>query len=151
MKIEKQCLELIKKRYDELEGVVMSVSGEALEERDIANEPLKPFDRSTMRLRVRRRGNYSLSALWTWTRFFKTKDGWQPRTQEINKGRTPRTPYDRLNKHAKEWEIEKIWEAELKLTEIRKELKVLKRIVADLRLLEKTDTNARKVLGDHFK
>jgi len=151
MELEETCLELIKKRYDELQHACLSLNSEFMEFRDTTNESLKPFDKSTLAIRVRRRGDYSLSATWTYTRFFRTKDGWQPRTYEINKGREPRTPYSRINKRAKEWEMETLWETEQKVTEIRKELKVMKRIVADLRLLEKTDKKAREILGKHFE
>jgi len=150
MKFEDEALELMAARYKELESLSMKVNAEFMEERDTDNEPLKPFDRSTMSVRVRPRGEYALTIVWVWTRFIKTTTGWLPRTQEVRKGRGPCTPRDRLMKQAKEWEEERVWAAELKLAEIRKELKVLKRIVADLRLLKKTDEKMREELADYI-
>ncbi len=139
-------------RYDRLEQLCRDIDSVYGEFRDMENESKDIKAKSTMGIRIRRRGPYTLSLIWTWTRFFKSKGHWIPRTQEIRKGLGAKTPTDRLLLHAKGWEAEEVIAAENKLAEVRKELVILRRIVANLRFLSEVDkTNAveGETVGDN--
>jgi len=127
------------KKFDEMQNMYLDIyrDYEAYRERENENRDIR--DRSIINIRVRRRSPYAINAIWHWSRFYKVKGEWKVRTNDINKGRGPKTPYDRLSKRAKVWEIDEAWEAEKKLAEIRKMQKEMGNIIAAFRRLKKIE------------
>ncbi len=123
-----------KDRYDQIEESAQEISDDFVSFIDEGNNKRKVMEQSVLRIRVRRRGDYTLSIVWTYTRFFRSRDGkWIPRTIEIPKGRTTVTPIDRIMRHSRGWEMDKVRECERKLAELRGCQATVRRLVANLR------------------
>jgi len=132
-------MEWAKEEFDKLEKQYVEIETRYSEYRDIENKDRGYHDLSVIHINVRRRSPYAINAIWHWTRFFKANDKWIPRTRDINKGRGLRTPYDRIARRAKKWEIEEAWRTELELAKLRGKQKELGYIVASFRRLKKIE------------
>ena len=145
--MENYCLSRMAARYDELRNICSDMNEWFVNMRDADNQAYDIRKKSTLSIRVRSPSEYSLNILWMRTRFVKKKGEWKPRSRTINKGLGFQTPYEDLNRYAQKWEMERVWNTEKKLSEIRKELRIMRRLVADLRLLKKTHSKMKDILG----
>jgi len=136
--------------YDELEDFCIKLHDDYISYIETQHVGMKRSDKTTLDFRIRRRGDFSLSILWTQTRFYRDRSGkWIPRTKEVAKGRSTKTSYENIRRAARGWEMEMAWEVENKLAEVRRALESLRRITANLRFEQKHMQNLERIKSEN--
>lgn len=120
MAVQKE-LEWLVAEYDRLHEAYLVLAEEWYEYMMARNEGRKPMERTQLLIKVRRRGPTELNAIWTFKRFFRTKDGWKSYSYEIRKGQGSKTPAKRIRMHAVGWEVEEALKYEERLARLREQ------------------------------
>ena len=120
-----ELLSLCESEYDSIEEEAKRISLEFLEWLELENNKRKIGDKSVLRVRVRRRGRFVLNITWQYTRFYKNRNGWVPRSADISKGRSSVYPRDRLAKRALGWELDEVMRCEHQFGQLRSRQKQL--------------------------
>lgn len=93
------------------------------------NRGLKPWDKSILCARIVGSPDKSFYIEWYWNKWHKDKAGrYRPLSKHIKKGKGFAYPDSTLKRFAKDWELERVLEAEGRFAAIRQELRDIKRI-----------------------
>lgn len=103
----------------------------------LENASLKPKDKGRLNVRVReRKGGLEIS--WTHYRFIK-RDGYTKstvRSMPIPKGRAHMYRHHSLAVRGRPWEMEKVWEVESKMAQIRSEYAEVRKALTALKRMQ---------------
>lgn len=135
-------------RIAELAELAQSVVDDFWQFHVAHNHPLKPKEKGRLNCWVRLRGD-NLEIFWTRFVFThsKSNDGKTGvRSIHIPKGRKSQYARASLQRHAKDWEIEKVMEAEKKLAAIRSEYTEIKKTLFYLKRMHKAKNKINELM-----
>lgn len=128
------------KRIGELAEIAQSVVDDFWQFHVSNNHPLKPRDKARLNCWARLRGE-NLEIYWTRFVFTYPKSGEGKagvRSIHISKGRGNQYARAALQRHAKDWEIDTVMEAEKKFAAIRAEYTEIKKILFYIKRMNKS-------------